>query len=1217
MELQIVRWIRERTETESVSLARRLCMAEASRHRLPLDTVSITGRTKVGDQGIDGRTLFPASLDSLFPLGLHVWQIKSGSTTPSATTEVDPVKHPGLIEAIKGGADYVLFWTFDPTDVVRSNVETSFTDAVQAIRADANVRFLFADQIERLCYQHLSVLAQTGPAPISGLVGLEVWARTFELIDYEADEARLAAIEVLRQHSNHNREPHGIHVIGDTGVGKSRLVYEALSQDGLRERVLVVPDPNSWDRAILTHIANTEGSSLVLVVDDCDAESRRTLDDLVGMSQGRIRLITTGSRATRSPHVENRRRLELLPLAIEASKKIALSKGLDEQEAIRVAGLTEGYPGIADRLSMAIAYGGSDTGLLERIRGDDDIGPVLATLVEEADVPLLGLISLFERIGFDGEVAPELTLACGVFGVDDLAVRRVADRELQKFVSTAGRFRRVTPRLFAVWLASRFLEIRASTIVNDLNQLPEFLRQRIVDQMRQFAGDEVVSRTLGTLLDQAPFSSGAVAGVDEGAARLIHVASIVNPQAAMAAIERVMHGATTDELVAASEARRGLVEAIEVLLWSDEHFERAATVALRLAIAENEHWSNNATGAVRGMYRVFLGGTCASYERRMAWTREALRAFGDIVTPIIVPGLASAFDAHESRISIDFGGGAAPTEWRPATVDEEISARRSAWELLIDIARRDADSIGTVASALASGLRTALLRGLSTEVFASLRTVEWPARGRAELIEALNHARTYDEPDAELDEAIVDLITELAGEGLTERAGYVFAASVWELTDKRSELLSGQPGPLVDLVDEVASGGTEIWRQMIELSSEGSPDTASRFFELLAKQAPSLEFEREMEESKPPPLTPLIGYLRGLVMADAVDPEAVLQRWFTNDELNGALVRAVHLLPPTDGLARLAIAAVEQGSAPAEDLGQLLYGAWARDLDADVTGTLLRLLNEAIRNSLDEGDGARAQRALDHALGIADQWTKDNSVPAIGTPFGSALNDLLVIADEVGQGASGGSSMVDLHISQIVPRMALTTEERLAILLRRFQSLHSFPSEYALKELDELISAESTQVASAVVALLKSSSDGSFQPWSMWLDDAKLLTRIQRETGLDQLIELVVEGDDPKTWSRLIAHIAFDTDEPDPMLVAILGRSDDVGLRETAMFNFMQPRSASWGHESDNLRRRRDTAVRWRASSGRPELFVEWLDELIVAIDSRIRRAEEREAEER
>lgn len=1222
MELQIVRWIRERTETGAVSLARQLCMAEASRHGLPLDTVSITGRVKVGDEGIDGRTLFPKTLDSLFPRGLHVWQIKSGSTTPSADAELSD-KHVGLIEAIRNGADYVLFWTFDPTDIVRTNVITAFTAGVQAIRPDAKVTFLFADQIERLCYQHVSVLAQNGPAPLDGLVGLEVWARTFELIDYEADEDRLAAIDVLRQHVTHTREPHVLHVIGDTGVGKSRLVYEALLVDGLRERVLVVPDPGSWDRAILTRIANTEGSSLILVVDDCDAESRRTLDDLVGMSEGRIRLITTGSRGTRERHVQSRRRFELLPLAIEASKKIALSKGLDEQEARRVADLTEGYPGIADRLSIAIAYGGADTALLERIRGDDDIGPVLASLVDEADVPVLGLISLFERIGFDGEVERELSLACRVFGVDEAAVRRVADRELQKFVSTAGRFRRVTPRLFAVWLASRFLEIRGDKFADQLNQLPEFLRQRIFDQMHQFAGDPVVSRTLGTLLDQAPFSSGAIAGVDDGAARLIHVASIVNPQAAISAIERVMQGVDTDGLVAAEEGRRDLVEAIEVLLWSDDLFERAATVALRLAIAENEQWANNATGAVQGIYRVFLGGTSANYDRRIAWTRKALQTFGADATRIIVPGLASAFDAHEMRMATDFGGGAIPTEWRPATDAEEIAARRLAWNLLIEIAQRDAVSRAAVASSLAKGLRVALDRGMSTDVLPALATVEWPPRGRAELIEALNHARTYDEPHPDLDAEIVTLIAGLTGDDMEDRARYVFAASVWELTEDRDELLAGLPGPLIDLVEEVAISGAEVWHQMLSISRDGNPDTTSRFFEELAKRAPDLEFEREMELLKPAPLPALTGYLRGLALVSAVDPVPILERWGTRDELSGSLIRAIHLLPATDNLARLAIAAANQGLAPAEDLGQMLYGAWTRPITADIVGGLLMTLGKAARQRLVEGDGPRAQRALEHALGIADQWTEGKPAPLLGTPLRTALDDLLAIAEELATaedmeiGAAGRSSMLDLHIAHIVPRLGLTTAERLAMLLQRFESLKSFPSDYALDEFDELTRAEPSQVASAIVKFLKSSADGSFHRWSLWLDDAKLLSRIQPVVDVDELVRLVLEGGTPKTWSHLVAHIDFDTSEPDPLLVAILGQSDDDELRGAAMFRFMHPRSMSWGSESDNLKRRREAASDWSAQSGHPPLFDEWLDEVVQALEVNIKRAEQREAEER
>lgn len=140
---------------------------------------------------------------------------------------------------------------------------------------------------------------------------------------------------------------------------------------------------------------------------------------------------------------------------------------------------------------------------MEQIRADDAIGPVFATLISDDEVPALGLVALFERLGFEGDLALELRLACEVFDIDEASVRGVADRELRRFVSTAGRYRRVTPRIFAVWLAARFLQLRSTTIADELDKLPEVLRERIVDQMRQFAGDPVVSRTLGVLLEEA------------------------------------------------------------------------------------------------------------------------------------------------------------------------------------------------------------------------------------------------------------------------------------------------------------------------------------------------------------------------------------------------------------------------------------------------------------------------------------------------------------------------------------------------------------------------------------------------------------------------------------------------------------------------------------------------------------------------------------------
>ena len=1214
MDLQITRWIREQDENGAVSLARTLCMAEAGRHGLPVDTVSFSGRVKAQDQGIDGRTRFPVDLDTLVPRGPHVWQIKSGGTTPSASAEFDAEKHAALVEAIEGGADYVLFWTNDPTDQIRSNVRESFSTKVQEVRADAKTVVLFADEIERLCYIHLAVLAQVGPVPISGLTGLDVWARHFELIEYQADDARTETIESIRQHVVREGEPVEVHVFGDTGVGKSRLVHEALSQDGVRERVLVATDPAIWDHGLLTIIAGKPESSLILVVDDCDADDRRALTRLVGMSLGRVRLVTIGSRASRERPAEDRRRLEVLPLAIEASQKIALSTGLGEAEARVVAGLTEGYPGLASTLAKAIAYGSSETTLLARIRGDEDIGLVLATLVDESEVQLLGLLALFERIGFDGDLAPELTLACEAFGVDEAAVRSVAERELQRFVSTAGRFRRVTPRLFAVWLASRFLEIRAGSIANELEQLPESLRERIVEQMREFAGDPVVSRTLGALLEQTPFTSGAVAGVDDSAARLIHVASLVNPAAAMDTIERILQGVTTDQLLLARDGRRGLVRSLEVLLWFDDFFERAATAALRLALAENETWSNNATGAVQGIYRVYLGGTSANYERRVQWTQRSLDTFGTEAIPIIAPGLALAFDDHEFRSATDFGGRTAPSEWRPSTLAEEVAARRSAWNLLVDLAHREAEPSDQVEQALAQCIRTALRRGLSSDVLATLPTVEWTPRGRAKIIQSLNHARSYDELDRLLDEDIARLTSSLAGLDLEERATYVLASSVGELTDDRDELMSGRPRILLDLVEDVARAGWGAWLRLAELTLEGDPDTASRLFDELARLAPSAEFERELEGLQPTPVPALVGYVRGLVAASQMDPVTVLEKWLEQDHLRGAIVQAVHLLPASDALAGLAIDAADRDSSQAYQLGRFLYGAWTRTLGADAAASILERIAQVVVKGLADGDARSALHTLEQALGIADQWTEANPVPQRDTPFRVTLDKLLQVAEGA---SSGNSSMLDLHVAHIINRLDLDASEKLAMLMRRFRALQSFPSEYDLEQLDHLTASDPELSSDAVVELLRLSADGQFHPWSMWLEDAKILSRVEGATGAELVIDLVTRTCPRGTWPSLMGHIAFDTDAPDPLLVALLGKSDDKELRGRSTFRFMHPRSTSWGPESENLRRRRELAIQWQDLAGLPALFVTWLGELVEVLDDSIAQAELREAEER
>ncbi len=1166
-DLAIVRWIRELDENGAVALARDLIFAEAGTHGLPLDQFTMSGRVKARDQGIDGRTHFPDTPGVLLPTGSCVWQVKSGQA-PSVTREFDADKHPALIKAIQDGYDYVLFWTNDPVDPDLTRVKRDFSEAVERVRPDASARFLFADAIERLCWAHLGVLVQRSSIPLSGVVSLAVWApEEFERVTFQPDQDRTRFIDALRGHvASWEQSPAEIHVFGDTGVGKSRLVYEALAMLGVSERVLVAPDASALDTSLLSLVAQSAERKLILVVDDCDPEDRRSLAQYAGRARGRIRLVTIGSRYSRERQSTDSRYLEVLPLEAAASKQIALSIGLAEQDGDLVAEYTEGYPGLALTLARAIHYGGAGGSLIERVRSHEEIGSVLSSLLPKDDVLPLGMLALFEKLGFDGDLAQELSLACETLNVDEVMLREIAERELKRFVSAAGRFRRITPRLFALWLASQFMHNRRQSLTMALKQLPEWLRDR--------------------------------------AGRLLHVSAIAAPEAAMAAIERVLSGVGLEELRAFGSGRRQMVWALEVLLWFETLFDRAADTLLRLAIAENEQWSNNATGVLHGVFGVYLGGTSAPYTQRLRWADRALQQFGVLAAPIIVEGLGNALGFQELRTATDFGGRSTPEEWKPKLVSEEIEARGGAWDLLIRIARTLAGEADHVAKVLAAGLHTALRRGLSERVLSDLPTVSWSTSARGLLGDALSKALRYDQVPDDLAGRLRELEAQLQGDSLTERLDYMLSLSPWQLITDDDEIASGRPRILGELARELAETERATVVAAAARSRDGDPQTAGFLFEELAESLNDEELFPELEALDPAPRAALLGALSGLAQRrEEAWADQVLQRWLETPALAGMVIAAAHRLPATDARARLAVNAVDRGASTPAELGRFLYGAWTRPLaEAAVVEVAARLAAA--------GDAYE----IEHGLGILDQWTEHRGGSSFSPELRSLALDLIRRGNQL---SDHHSSMIGLHRSRLIQALGLQFEERLNAAIDGFRSLRSFADPYDLELLDALVADDAQRTVDAIVDLIagQDEDEAGFKPWLMWLDQAKLLSRLERASSPQIVIDTVGRRVDQQEWPRLIDHIDLSPEEPDALLMALLDRSDDPHLRGRAVFRFMYPETGYTGPESAYLQARRRVAEQWTEGAPSRGGYRTWLDELVRDIDRRIELVEVEEAE--
>jgi hypothetical protein len=376
-------WLRNLGGAEAVRLARELIFAEAGRLNLPLGEFQMSGRVNVGDEGVDGRTNFPEAAETLFPRGRQVWQVKSGTTEPSAADEFRP-EHRGLLEAVRNGWGYVLFWTNDPVDHRRKAWMEKFREDAQKVVPDLEPTFLLLEDIERLANQHPATLLRAGAVPHYGVLSLETWSRSFLEVEFFSDDRRDAALETIGLHvAKSDPSDTSIHIFGDTGVGKSRVVYEGLKQEGRRERAVVAPSYETLDQALLTHVAETDNCDLVLVVDDCTPEQVENLSRLASYARGRLRLVTAGNRWDRRQY-RDAGTIELPPLRSGAVEELlAQSEGLPPAEARLVSQFTQGYPGLAVGLARELRFGVDTTDLVSAIRGRR-VGPILERMLPEA-----------------------------------------------------------------------------------------------------------------------------------------------------------------------------------------------------------------------------------------------------------------------------------------------------------------------------------------------------------------------------------------------------------------------------------------------------------------------------------------------------------------------------------------------------------------------------------------------------------------------------------------------------------------------------------------------------------------------------------------------------------------------------------------------------------------------------------------------------------------
>lgn len=805
------------TERTFPALLRRLLSAEAQVHNLPEYGIHVAGSITTPDGGEDGRITWTAgpARTPFLPSRLCLFQVKAGKVAPAAAA-LEVVGRNGDVKpmvrsALDAGGHYLLLcahlYTYQQIDARKNRIREAIRDAGMHID-DAQVDFCDADWVASWVNRHPSVATwvkqQTQPGTVGPFRSWAHWAGRPEhdTSPWANDDRLIALREPIREGASGIRRV--VRVVGPSGIGKSRLILEALGPGEEEERlgvslvdlVLYADESEMGDLAIngVVQTLAENGQRAVVVVDRCPPESHRILVGMVQRRESAVSLITIDDEIP--PDLRDRTTIELnehetLVKVPEASSSVteaiihSVCPELPSEDFRRLAHFSRGFPKVAHLVAQAwtsarpVAFATEEHLVDAFVRGR-----------RPPDRNLLGsarLLAAFRLVRMDGpevdqleEVAfrgQNLTAADLRVGFNQLIDRGVAQRR--------GRFVILQPRPIALHLAERQWRDWSPASWDAVlggDTSPD-LKVGAAQQLALLNTTDVARQVVAHVCrDGGPFDG--VEGL-VGSHHTEVLSALAEIDASLVA-ERIGCSLRQfrDLAEVRGDVRRHLVWALEKIAFDPDGFEEGADLLLRLAVAENETYSNNATGQFVALFPVVLGNTAADGPARLMLLSDVARSDDLLQRKIVVEALldGSATDHFSRSVGAEtHGSRPALRSWQP-TRDEALAYIEGCVELLVEFAAGDDDAADAARAGLGGNLQSLAAAGFLDLVEAIVHRVG-PARDSwPEALEALGDFLQHRSSKAgpETVRRVRALTDRLAPQGLDARVRSLVTEMSWD-----------------------------------------------------------------------------------------------------------------------------------------------------------------------------------------------------------------------------------------------------------------------------------------------------------------------------------------------------------------------------------------------------------------------------------------------------
>lgn len=703
----------------AIAVTRAILRAECGYARLSPAALTISSRLTVADGGIDAEINVPAGAevpaDCIFQPGLTGFQIKSGMTfkpwTPSAVRGelLDGKGHlySEVMRLIVNRGRYVLLCTGHDLTPEQRNDSRRLIAAVLAEVGFAGyedlVEVLGASQLAEFAERYPGTASLLAIDPIQEAWVLDEWRRDAHMVNaFEVSPEQSKMIDRIR--AGLRGDAKHIRILGEPGLGKTRIVLEAVKDQDIAPYVLYLQHGSTFGQTRLFRQLLKAGWSrpLVLILDELPETELSDVWRHLKPRCGSLKIVSL-DHGRDVAHDEDIDRLDAPRLPDETIKKILTARVGDSRGLDRWVTICEGSPRVAQAVAENLCANPSDL-----LRPPATV-PIWARFLhgygtrDDGSARQVDCVTqhlaLFSRFGYEEPVAGEAAYIAGLVQKVDPTIGWARFQEIvqslrARRVLQGSRTLFFVPKALHIYLWKQFWERygRGFDFTHTFKVMPTSLHTWFMN-MFKFAGDAATAHVIDDILRPDGIFSDRAALTSANGSKFLATLAEANSAAVLRLLEATIGTWTDQELLGFKQERQNLVWALEKIAVWPALTVRAIQVLARLAVNENADFSNNSTGTLIGLFRIGpeAAATEAPPEARLPALLKLLRAQSEADRSLGLKAVSAALDSHGMGFRIvgpEYQGLKERAKlWRPATYGEWWQAKFAYFQVLVDETR--------------------------------------------------------------------------------------------------------------------------------------------------------------------------------------------------------------------------------------------------------------------------------------------------------------------------------------------------------------------------------------------------------------------------------------------------------------------------------------------------------------------------------------------------